>query len=116
MTRDHTEWPDLERPGVPHVGYTDPHEQILSDDETEPVHVEPYRPVCQRYHRWRLFRDDFGYWQAEQPNHIDRPLFMVTYEGHHAPVTARSYGFRHESYERAMDALRIAVATAKAAL
>ena len=33
----HTEYPETERPGVPFVGYTDPHEQTASDDETEPV-------------------------------------------------------------------------------
>lgn len=111
MTHLHTEYPETERPGVPFVGYTDPHEQTASDDEVATIITEPYIPVRDRWHRFRLWKDEVvGIWIAMQPDQIKQPLFRHPLDG--APTN--SFGSR--SFTRALEEVQLALAKGDAAL
>lgn len=101
----HTEYPETERPGVPFVGYADPHEQTGSDAEVLPLLAEQYVPVCQRHEKWRLWRDEHGWWQALQPSWLDQPQF-----------SGRKYGEASRSGARALSELQLAIVKYEAAL
>lgn len=45
------------------VGYIEPAEQILSEDESEPVYI----PVADRYWRNRIYRSKHGTWHTAAP-------------------------------------------------
>lgn len=103
-------------PGPFVIGFVDPAEATGSDAEVEPIDPEPYVPVSKRWHRWRLYRDGYGKWVAEQPSQIDEPMFVTVHAGRHNRVTVRGYAFRDESRARVVDALALALAKHEAAL
>lgn len=103
-------------PGPFVTGFVDPAEATGSDAETEPLDPEPYVPVSKRWHRWRLYRDPYGKWIAEQPSQIDEPMFVTEYASYRGAEPVRGYAFRNESRGRVVDALALAIAKHEASL
>lgn len=90
------------------IGYTDPHEQTGSELETEPLDMTPHIPIGKRKHRWRMWRDEFGRWNARQPEDIAAPMFRAA-----IPVAGRCYGYAHHDPARVTAELQLAMLIAR---
>lgn len=107
----HTEHPEnlTEHAEPVELVWQDPHEQILSDDETAPV--KAWRRLHTRidnHEKWRLYRREFGddntRWYVMQPSMIDKPMFGG----------GMFYGYSSSSGADALRTLQLAMAKAAA--
>ena len=103
MRHEHIEYDDrTEREYGVVLGWVDPAEQTGSDAEVEPLPPPVHIPVAKRWHRWRMYRDDYGRWAARQPEQIDAPMFR---DG--------AYGYTHHDPARVLHELQLAVLIAQ---
>ena len=68
MSREHIEYEDTERPGVPYTGYRDPHEQTGSEAEVSVLSWETHPPKPRIWGERAENEDGIRSWHLRLPS------------------------------------------------